>query len=195
MNKELFFETIKINDAKIYHIEYHQNRFEKNFCLHVNLQDYIDPPKKGLYRCKLVYDTKEIKSVDFFQYKKKKINSIALVECNDIEYSKKYLDRSRFDTLMNQVDTDEILIVKNGLITDTSIANIAFFDGEKWLTPKDPLLEGTTRKRYLQKGSLIEKDITPEMIVNFSKVAFLNAMIDFDIMSLENISKEKIIVK
>jgi len=195
MNKELFFETIKINDGVIYNIEYHQERFKRTSSLHVNLQDYINPPAKGFYRCKLIYNAEEIINVEFFSYKKKKIHSIFLVECDDFEYSKKYLDRSKFDLFLNQQEADEILIIKNGFLTDTSIANIAFYDGEKWITPQQPLLEGTTRKRYLDKGFIYEENITLDMIKKFSKIAFLNAMIDFDIMSIKNSLKDRIIVK
>ena len=73
------------------------------------------------------------------------------------------------------------------MITDTSIANIAFYDGEKWLTPKRPLLKGTTRARYLKSGLVIEKDIFVDDIKLFTKVALMNAMIDFDIMAEDNI--------
>jgi len=195
MHKELFFETIKINDGVIYNIKYHQERFERTSSLHVKLQEFITPPKKGFYRCKLIYNIKEIISVEFFSYKKKKINSISLVECDEMEYSKKYLDRSKFDHLLHQQKADEILIVKNGFLTDTSIANIAFYDAKRWITPKQPLLEGTTRKRYLDRELIVQEDITFERIKHFSKIAFLNAMIDFDIMSIENILKDRIIVK
>ncbi len=195
MYKEQFFETIKIYEGKIYNIAYHQERFEKTSLLHVNLKNYITPSKTGLYRCKIIYDMKEIISVEYFPYKKKKIRSIAFVECNDIQYRRKYLDRSRFDALIDQVESDEILIIKNGLITDTSIANVAFYDGKKWITPKSFLLEGTTRKRYLQQGVLEERELSLQNLESFSKIAFLNAMVDFDIMSIENILEDGMIVK
>jgi 4-amino-4-deoxychorismate lyase len=75
------------------------------------------------------------------------------------------------------------LIIKNELVTDTSIANIAFFDGEKWLTPKKPLLKGTTRARLLENGEIFEADIDVHTLKNYTQVALLNAMIDFDIIS------------
>ena len=83
-------------------------------------------------------------------------------------------------------DADDILIVKKGYLTDTSIANIALFDGE-WKTPKYPLLKGTTRQRLLDNGKIHEDDIKVQDIGRFSKVALLNAMIDFDIIADENI--------
>ena len=56
-------------------------------------------------------------------------------------------------------DKDDILIVKNGLLTDTSIANIALYDGNDWYTPLHPLLKGTKRAELLDKGVLKEKEI------------------------------------
>ena len=78
---------------------------------------------------------------------------------------------------------DEIIIVKNNLICDTSKANIAIFLNKEWLTPKIPLLKGTTMQRYINNGTLKQKDITVDMLKQSSKIALLNAMIDFDIIN------------
>jgi 4-amino-4-deoxychorismate lyase len=74
------------------------------------------------------------------------------------------------------------MIFKNGFLTDTSIANIAIFDGDNWLTPKKPLLEGTTRNRLLENKDIIESNIDLNMLKNAKKIALMNAMIDFDIL-------------
>ena len=84
-------------------------------------------------------------------------------------------------------EADEIIIIKNGLVTDTSIANIAILHDERWLTPKLPLLEGTTRKRLLNEGKVFESNITPTMLRNADKIALMNAMVDFDILNLIDI--------
>jgi 4-amino-4-deoxychorismate lyase len=108
---------------------------------------------------------------------KRKFKKFKLIE-SDIEYSYKYADRTKLNALKDE-RFDEIIIVKNGLITDTTISNLAFFDGEKWLTPKTPLLKGTKREELLKKGSLIIKDITPQDIKIFSKIAMINAVLGF----------------
>ena len=51
------------------------------------------------------------------------------------------------------------LIVKDGYLTDTSIANIALYDGYTWFTPAHPLLRGTKRAELLNKQLIVEKDI------------------------------------
>ena len=82
---------------------------------------------------------------------------------------------------LKKEDCDEIIIIKNSIVTDTSIANIAIFDGNIWLTSKNCLLKGTTRNRLLEDKFLVEKDITINMLKKASKIALMNAMIDFDI--------------
>ena len=54
---------------------------------------------------------------------------------------------------------DEILIIKDGHITDTSISNIVFRlpDGW-WLTPFTPLLKGIMRTYLLESGPAIQMD-------------------------------------
>jgi 4-amino-4-deoxychorismate lyase len=83
-------------------------------------------------------------------------------------------------------DCDEIIIVKNGVVTDTSIANIAVYYEDQWYISKESLLEGTTKSRLIKEKNLIEKNITVEMLKKSKKIALLNAMIDFDV--IENYS-------
>ncbi len=190
--KNEFLETIKVEDGIYYHLSYHQNRYEcvlnsfnvKNI---QKLETYLDAPKKGLYRCRLIYNQHKIIDVEYIEYKKKEIKSLKLVYDDEIDYSCKYLERKDINNLFSlRGDCDDILIVKNGFITDTSIANVALFDGI-WKTPKFPLLKGTTRARYLNEGKIIESGIKVSDIKNFTKIALLNAMVDFDIIQNYNI--------
>jgi 4-amino-4-deoxychorismate lyase len=173
------FETIKAFDGEVYNLKYHQKRYGGE----EDLKNYLTPPKDGLYRCKLIYEVNEILDVSYFKYIKRDIRSLKLVHSNNIEYDKKYLNRDMIDELfLNKEDCDDILIVKNSFITDTSIANIAFLKNGIWYTPKTPLLKGTTRARLLDEDFLKEADIKPEDLKSFESVALLNAMIDFDII-------------
>jgi 4-amino-4-deoxychorismate lyase len=72
--------------------------------------------------------------------------------------------------------------VQGGLVSDTTIANVAFFDGSVWLSPKKPLLEGTTRARLLDEKKIHLADIEANDLKRFKKIALLNAMIGFDIL-------------
>lgn len=178
-----YFETVKCDDYEVFNLDYHNRRIANTIGLNINLQEYIYAPSSELFRCKVIYDESGILSVDYFVYKKREIKSFKLIYDDKIEYSKKYLSRNKLDELYSKKDKeDEIIIVKNGFITDTSIANIAVLYENRWLTPKKALLEGTTKQRYLDTKELYEFDITVEMLKKSSKIALLNAMIDFDIL-------------
>jgi len=186
-----FLETIKSIDGKLFHMPYHQKRYERvlnSFGIkkYENLNDYLNPPTDGIYRCRVVYSLSNLKiiNVEYYKYKKRKIESIKLVYDDKIDYAFKSTCRDEIDKLFSKKEEcNDILIVKNSLITDTSIANIALYKDGIWFTPKHPLLKGTTRERLLDEGKIVQADIKVEDLKNFSKVALLNAMIDFDIIS------------
>ena len=130
-------------------------------------------------RTRVLYDAHTV-SVEYIPYQPRVIQSLKLLTCNTLEYSHKYANREILDTLFAQRGScDDILIVKEGLIKDTSIANIAFLQNGRWYTPASPLLEGTTRTRLIDTGVLHVKDITPHSLKRYEKFALLNAMIGF----------------
>ncbi|UTJ06166.1 aminotransferase class IV family protein [Arcobacter roscoffensis] len=183
----MYFETIKCDDYEVFNLEYHQKRIAKTVGLNINLSEYVYPISNKLLRCKLIYDETGILEVNYFEYKKRDIKTFKLVYDENIEYSKKYLNRKSLDELYTKKENyDEIIIIKDGFISDTSIANIAIFYDNKWLTPKKPLLEGTTRTRLIEEGKLQEKDISIKMLQKCEKLALMNAMIGFD--AIENYS-------
>ena len=182
-----YFETIKCYDESIFNLYYHQKRIAKTVGLNINLQDYIYPPSSQLLKCKVIYDKSGILDILFSPNTPKEVNSFKLIFDDTINYKYKSTNRDYINNLFNQKENaDEIIIIKNGLVTDTSIANIAIYDGVNWLTPKSPLLEGTTRARLFEEKFLIEKDITKDDLLNSQKVALMNAMLGFKI--IDNIS-------
>ncbi len=184
---ETFLETIRAVDGEIFNISYHQERYERvlksfGFSDFKNLDDFLQPPSSGIYRCRLTYDEKSV-DVTYHEYKKREVKSLKLVYSETIEYSKKSISRQNIDELFDMKDgCDDILIIKNSLVCDTSIANVAFYSDGRWFTPSQPLLMGTTRQRLLDEGKIIEVDIKVQDLKEYSKVALLNAMIDFDII-------------
>ncbi len=178
-----YFETIKCEDKEIFNLDFHNSRIARTIGKNIDLNEYIYPLNSKLLKCRVTYNDDEILDVSYTEYKKREIRSFKLVFDDEIEYSKKYLDRRNIDKLYNQKDSaDEIIIIKNGLVTDTSIANIAVYDGENWFTPKNPLLYGTSRQRHLKLQNIIEKDLTVDDLKSSKKIALMNAMIDFDIL-------------
>ncbi|WP_297484923.1 aminotransferase class IV family protein [Sulfurimonas sp.] len=188
MNKKLL-ETIKVEDGKIFNLPYHQLRLERALVKNVlRLDEILNPPKEqGVFRCRLVYD-EESYAIDYYPYTKRSVETLKLVYDDTIVYDKKYLDRSTLEKLFAQkAIADDVLIVKNGFITDTTIANCAFLYKGEWLTPKEPLLMGTTRARLLDEGKIKEAQISVDDIIKFEGMALMNAMIDFDIIRYKKI--------
>jgi 4-amino-4-deoxychorismate lyase len=182
------FETIKCIEKNVLNLDYHNERFNRTRkelfgCSDIlDIGNYIKIPSKKLLKCKLIY-ADEIIDIDFAPYTKKEIKSLKLMSDDNIDYKYKYSNRDSINELYEQKgDFDDIIIVQNGFITDTSIANIAVFLDDKWLTPDKPLLEGTCRQRYIESGLLKTADITVAMLKNAKKIAILNAMRDFDIL-------------
>lgn len=184
MKTENYFETIKCEDYEIHNLIYHSNRISNTVALNINLQDYIYPTSNKLLKCKVIYNNEGVLDVHFTSYEKRDIKTFKIIFDDKIEYSKKSIDRNNINKLFNKKDNcDEIIIVKNGIVHDTSIANIAILYEGIWITSKSCLLKGTTRARYINNNLLTEKDITIEMLKKASKIALMNAMIDFDEMT------------
>lgn len=184
----LLLETIKCEDGIIHNLPYHQKRVDRSrsdlFGLReeLELSSVLKAPQDGLYRCRLLYN-REVVSIEYLPYTAKEINTIKVVS-SSIDYHYKYADRSELDTLLSSnPDADEIIIEQKGFITDTTISNIAFFDGEKWITPDQPLLEGTMRAKLIDEGFLHPKKIHSSTISQYQHVALTNAMIGFKIIN------------
>ncbi len=173
-----FIETVLITD-KIENIDLHNKRFNKTRydffkAKPADLKDYIKIKKNK--RVRITY-SKKIENIEYFELQKRKFKKFKVIY-SDIDYSYKYADRNKLNSLKNP-QTDEIIIIKNNLVTDTTISNLAFFDGQKWLTPKTPLLKGTKREELLDKKEIFPADITVNALENFEKIAMINAILGF----------------
>ncbi len=190
----LLLETIKIEDGEVFNLSYHQARCDKSRKAlfystdRLDLSSLIQAPPKGLYRCRILYD-KKIHSIEYIPYRPKEMHTLKVVT-SDIIYNYKYANREELNILLQkQHDADEIIIEKEGYLTDTTIANIAFYDGKQWFTPEKPLLKGTMRAKLLDDGFLHTRKIRKEEIRDYTHVALMNAMIGFKILKNFNIQK------
>ena len=190
--KPTLFETIKIENGKIYNLQYHQARvdyaYKELFQVESKLnlkESLLDYPTDNLYRAKIVYNINGLVSKDYYIYKQKNISNLLLAEIPNINYKYKYLNRDFLNPLQ-KYQADEFIITQNGYLSDTTIANIALFhaQSQKWYTPKAPLLRGTTLKRYLDKKILKEADIHYKDLKKYSKITLLNAMVDRVVLNL-----------
>lgn len=188
----LLLETIRIEAGHIKNLAYHQKRCDQSSYALFNVQNNIDlsasihPPQEGVYRCRILYAQK-IHSIEYLPYLYKEIKRLKIVP-SDIDYAHKYANREALNHLRNSnADVDDIIIEKEGFLTDTSIANIAFYDGKQWITPKNPLLKGTMRSKLLDEGYLTLKNIRKASLHNYTHVALMNAMIGFKVLNHFNI--------
>ena len=184
----LLLETIKIEDGEVSNLSYHQARCDESRKVLFDSKDILElssliqAPSKGLYRCRILYAEK-IHSIEYIPYTPKEIHKLKIIT-SDLVYDHKYANRDALNKLLQaQPDTDDILIEKEGYLTDTTIANIAFYDGEQWLTPEKPLLKGTMRAKLLDEGFLHTRNIKKEEITDYTHVALMNAMIGFKILN------------
>ena len=179
-----YLETISSLDGQIQNLAYHQKRMDSvlhNRQTH-QLNHLIKAPLKGHYRCRVVY-TSDTLEITYHPYVKRVVTTLQLIEADQLDYAKKYEDRTALNALYTQRGkADDILIVQNNKITDTTIANIAFYDGLHWVTPKRPLLQGTTRARLLDKKKITAIDIYVEDLPKYQEFALLNAMVGLDVI-------------
>src|SRR5665647_2632970 len=98
----------------------------------------------------------------------------------------KMADRTDYQNVFSKRDNcDDVLLVKNGLLTDTSYCNIALFDGVQWFTPKTPLIQGVNRAQLLADGRLLAKDIKLDELLNFQRISLFNALNEFGTIEIE----------
>lgn len=181
-----YIETIRIEKGRLRNIAYHDRRMNEvrrevwGVDRSVSLETYIDAsPYEERTSCRVTYG-RDVESVEFFPYQIRPVHSLQLVRGGQIEYRRKRADRSELNALFAcRGEADDVLIVRGGLLTDTSIANIALGDGTGWYTPASPLLEGTQRACLLDAGMIRPLDIHADDLSRFQKIRLFNAMIDF----------------
>lgn len=190
MTEPFFIEVIKVEDGMFVDPQTHIDRIFRTTMhffakppLDVQLMKDMIPInlRTGVVKCRIVYSKKVI-SIDFEQYKMRNIRSLAIIEDNTIDYNFKYLNREAINELFSQRgDCDDILIVKNSLITDTSYSNVVLknFKDELY-TPTSTLLPGTKRQKLLDTGIIHEKEIRVNDIQSYKGIYLINAMIDIE---------------
>ena len=186
----LCLETICIRNPQILNLSAHNERFNRTRLALWNrsdlgrLENFVELPDWLLanqtYKCRVIYGP-EIEKIEFELYEARPVQSLLLIDGNGLKYSHKYANRQPINDLFAQRGpADDVLMVRNGLLTDTSYANIALFDGSRWHTPARPLLEGTQRARLLHEGVLSPTDIRPTDLPHFECVKLINAMLDWE---------------
>jgi 4-amino-4-deoxychorismate lyase len=185
----LLLESIYLNDGAFRNLSYHEERMRKSMRDLFNIEMKIDLGTLltgmkfspiGLYKTRIIYDT-EIRKVEFVPYIVNPVRSLKLLHSDSISYEHKFLDRSFLHNLYDQRgEADDVLVVKNGFITDTSYANIIFKKNDLWYVPEHYLLKGTMRQYLLEKGMISEAVIDENNYTQYQSCKLINSMLAMD---------------
>lgn len=181
-----FLETICFEEGNACCLQEHEARMNatrRHFWpdeAPLQLASFVTPQSdKGRLRCRVVYH-REIVSVNYYPYTPRPVHSLQCIDIGTGEYAYKYADRSMLDAWYAQRgEADDVLLLRNGLLTDTSIANVALWNGSEWHTPEKPLLAGTHRARLLQNGVLKPRLLRVEDLDSYETIVLFNAMLHF----------------
>jgi len=182
-------ETLRCEGGRVHYLPYHQQRLNRSLqavgaMTIYNLSTLITPPDNALYRCRFLYTPTSF-SIEFHPYTPKKISTLRIVCDDTLNYSLKYAQRDALNLLFDQrKGADDVLIVQNNYLTDTTIANIALYLDHQWLTPQAPLLEGTTRARLIDEGKITTAHLSVSDASQATKIALMNAMMGW--VEMEN---------
>lgn len=190
-----FLETIQFVHGEHLNLERHQVRVNVTFqhffpgltpfLLQEILSSREIPEGDGIYKCRLVYD-KQVQQLEYLPYSLPSITSLRLVQTTIEPSLCKSADRTEYNRAFAlREECDDVLLIRNGLLTDTSYCNVALGEGTTWVTPLTPLLYGTRRSELLRQMNIVEKDIPAQEIFRYQKIRLFNAMIDFGELEFE----------
>ncbi|MFP4562227.1 MAG: aminotransferase class IV [Spirochaetia bacterium] len=188
----LLVESIRLDPEGPVNLVYHQARLDRSMAhffrsprvdLEMLLRDLPRPSRGTRYKVRVVYG-REVREVTVRPYAVRDLKRVRIVHDDSIDYRYKYLDRSGLDELKRsavppeRTESEDILIIKNGLLTDTTFSNVALFDGHEWVTPDSVLLPGTRRARLIDEGKVRPVRIGCGDLTKYSRISFINAMLD-----------------
>lgn len=187
----LIFETVKWENGVPRLLPWHQRRVESAIRSHGStdasvpdlaavLSNCRSPEKCGVYKCHITYDTRGmIHRTSFEPYLPRQVKTLRCAEMPELNYSCKWENRSALTAAGTGLGEDEeVLILQNGMVTDTRYSNVVFGDGDAWITPETFLLAGTKRAFLLSRGDIRERSVSAEDIRKFRFCSLINAMLD-----------------
>lgn len=186
-----FIESIRLENGILPQLDLHQRRVNLTLLAHYGKAAAMDLtrelmhrslPAAGLFKIRVTYDRK-ITGLDIDPYVRREVTRVELVDAGILDYRYKYADRTALDALRSKVSAPSVqpILTRDGLITDALYANVCLFDGRRWLTPAQPLLEGTARASALAAGEMISADIRSEDFRKgkYSRIKLINCMTIF----------------
>ena len=180
-------ETLCVQEGVLLDLVWHERRMQESYrtlygrdCPYTLSIDEELLPQEEEWRARFLYG-REGGEWSFYPYKRLAIKSFALVAADGLDYALKWADRSALEALFAQRgEADEVILVQDGLLTDTSKANIAFLREGRWWTPERPLLWGTCLLRHLEEGRLHPASIGVLDLASYEAMTFFNSFWDFE---------------
>lgn len=180
------FESIRVEGGQAYLLHYHQARIERSYrqlfqkkCPWKLTTILPELPTTGLHKLRFLYNKRAF-SFEIAPYEARKIKSLKCVEINTYNYDLKFTDRSGIDQAFAlRGDCDDVLMTKNGFLTDTSYCNILLFDGTNLITPEKPLFKGVQREYLLDEKIIKVGEIHERDLNNYESFMLVNAMLVF----------------
>lgn len=188
-----FIETIRVEGGAPLLLPLHQDRMARTvrevYGSSATVPDLAEAiyrgatiPDVGLYKCRILYDS-EIRAVELHPYTPRRVESLQIVEGGpELDYHLKLTDRTPLSRLAAMKGAcDEVIILRDGLITDTSYTNLLFRGLDAIYTPRKPLLKGVMRRRLLERGEICEADLRPADVLpgnplGITECILINAM-------------------
>jgi len=186
-----FLESIRFDNGQFHLLDLHQQRVDRTFAafypgaqphqLEVLMPTFS---AAGRHKFRFLYDGLTC-AIESAPYQPRTVKTVKCIAADHLDYSFKFADRSEINELVEQAGTDDIFMIKNGLVTDASYANIACYDGVTWWTPEKPLLDGVKRAELINNGVLRTKPIYPNELPSFKQICIINAMLDLGDVSIQ----------
>lgn len=134
--------------------------------------------ERQYYKCRVVYGA-TIESIELMPYAPRRIASLRVVEADTgLDYTYKSMDRAALEALHAQRGScDDVLIVRDGGLTDSYYCNVALERHGRWYTPAQPLLAGVRRAALLAAGVIMPCEIGVTELADFSAVRLFNALL------------------
>jgi len=181
------FESIRVEGGSVHLLQYHQKRLERSYLYMFKkkcawqLNSMIpELPKEGSFKLRFLYN-KDRFTFELLPYTSRKIERLKLIEIDSYSYNHKFTDRSGLDNAYKlRGDCDDVLLTKNGFLTDTSYCNIILFDGSQWVTPEKPLFEGVQREFLINQQRVTPKQIHVNDLSDFISFQLINALNPFE---------------
>jgi 4-amino-4-deoxychorismate lyase len=195
----LFIETICYEHGQLQLIDLHNSRCNQTrshffgAVSDLHLESFITVPVNLMdktVKCRVAYG-KAVVNIEFEPYRIKPIRSLQLIFDDTIDYAFKFANRSKLNQLYQlRGQADDILIIKDGFITDTTYANIIFRKDGIWYSPQNPLLKGVRLESYIRENRVTPALLCPNDLSHFSEARIINAMISVEnspVIPIENI--------